>query len=1241
MKKSWIGLFCMILCIALITGGMGRNAFADYSRGGIEWSLWGDRLTVYGTGEMKTLLADTEWAWDSEKNAFTEAVIEDGITSIGDYALFDCYFMESVQIPESVTSIGNYAFYNCKSLKEITIPNSVTSIGNYAFYGCESLKSIAIPAGTSIGECAFDACGNIEIITTSENAPMTALGEGHSWGNLTWTLDEEGTLIIFGSGEMENWNDEYDDMTSDVWSFRPYRDKIKKAEVCEGVTSIGKYAFSNCDFLKSITIADSVTNIGDYAFSDCDSLKSITIPDSVASIGVNPFYSCKELTSINISEQNPYLEVIDGVLFSKQDKRLICHPIALSTGSYTVPEGTKVISTAAFDYTNIKTITIPGSVEIIESIPKSKPDLIISAENPYLKEIDGILIGQQDNRLITASPELSGDYTIPEGIEIIGNNAFYYCNSLKNITIPDSVNSIGEAAFSCCFSLESVTIPDGVTEIGNEAFSWCEALKSVSIPDSVTSIGYCTFAICTSLQSINFSDGITSIGNQAFVGCESLQSISIPDSVANIEYGAFGACTSLQSISIPDSVISMGDAVFGECESLQSISIPLIVAKRFDQVVGYETLPSLTSIICRIPDGVTRIEDEALWNSCITSVTIPDGVIAIGKRAFSDCRDLTSVTIPDSVIAMGDSVFEGCNDSLVVNVFRGSAAERYCEENGINHIGNQVSSVNTKGGRLSNGVYWRMDNDSDGTITIFGNGKLGNWYDLWSQSSIIKSLVIEEGITGIEYFGASGFPALTSITIPNSVTTINGNPFSACPDLYAVNISADHPTLEIVDGGLYSKQDQKLIACLSDTESFAIREGTKIIGPSAFRNCETLTSIVILDSVTIIGGGAFEHCASLKSVTIPEGVCNIRDYMFNDCYALSSVTIPDSVINIGFGAFQHCSSLKEITVPASVHIINESVFGFIGTIYSSTTVNVIPESYAEQFCQRTGIPYMSFAYVPLDKAGLSVSAKDGEASVSAGKSLQMIVAFDNPDLINKKNKNDEVIWSAGNAETGETVPAATIDAKGELKIDKSLEETVRLLVTGESASYGTKATAVITAIPVVKGIIADPAELFLYVGTEEPQTVKVFLEPASVPPVGLTWTPAKKDIVEITEVGDGAVSIKPLKAGKTDITVKEPGGKSTKVKVNVVDPVESVKLAVKGKAKADCKVNIAATLAPKTAGNKAVEYSLDVGEDIATINNKGQLSISKNVPSGTKITVTCTALGAPVPVKASVVVEVP
>ena len=273
-------------------------------------------------------------------------------------------------------------------------------------------------------------------------------------------------------------------------------------------------------------------------------------------------------------------------------------------------------------------------------------------------------------------------------------------------------------------------------------------------------------------------------------------------------------------------------------------------------------------------------------------------------------------------------------------------------------------------------------------------------------------------------------------------------------------------------------------------------------------------------------------------------------------------------------------------------------------------------------------------------ATFTVKSKDGTERITAGKPLQMEAVFDDQENISKKLKNDTVNWTVVNAATGAEDPAAAISAQGQLKVDRNLGAPVELEVKGTSAVYGTEAACRITAMPVVTGVSIEPAELFFYAGTDEPQTVKAALVPDTVPPAGITWTPAKEGTVEITPLEDGTVSVRPLGAGKTTITVAEPSGRTAKLNVSVVPPVETVELTVKGSAKPGGTVTVSAALSPNDAGNKAVEWSLDVGEDIAAITDRGQVKISRVAASGTKITVTCRALGAPEPVTATVEIVV-
>lgn len=274
------------------------------------------------------------------------------------------------------------------------------------------------------------------------------------------------------------------------------------------------------------------------------------------------------------------------------------------------------------------------------------------------------------------------------------------------------------------------------------------------------------------------------------------------------------------------------------------------------------------------------------------------------------------------------------------------------------------------------------------------------------------------------------------------------------------------------------------------------------------------------------------------------------------------------------------------------------------------------------------------------RATFTISGKNGAFDVTAGKALQMEAVFDQSDVINKKEKNDAVNWTVRNAETGKEEPLAAISEKGQLKVDKGLAAPVDLEVSAASAAYGTEAKCVIHAYPVVTGVTVSPAELFFYTGTDKPQTIEAALEPDTMPKAGITWSPAKEGIVEITPVEDGKVSVRPLAAGKTTIQVTEPTGKKAKLNVSVTAPVETVELTVKGVARPGGTVSVSAALAPKEAGNKNVEWSLDVGEDIASINEKGQVKIAGETASGTIITVTCKALGAPEPVVAAVKLEV-
>ena len=427
------------------------------------------------------------------------------------------------------------------------------------------------------------------------------------------------------------------------------------------VTSIGKWAFSDCRSLTSVTIPNSVTSIGYKAFFNCSRLTSVTIPDSVTSIGEWAFRYCSSLTSVTIPDS---VTSIGDLAFNGCTAELTVNcnipGYAFENSNFTkVTIGNSVTSIGKYAFykcSSLKSVTIPDSVTSIGKYAFSgcTGELTVNCNIPNVSyPEDGAFYNANFTKV-----------TIGNSVTSIGNYAFYECNNLTSVTIPDSVTSIGYKAFFNCSSLTSVTIPDSVTSIENFAFSGCSSLTSVTIPDSVTEIGRWAFENCSSLTSVTIPDSVTSIGVFAFSGCSSLTAFygkfASEDNRCWIVNGTLNSFipAGLTEYTIPDSVTSIGEYAFSDCRSLTSVTIPNSVTSIGDS--AFRNCSSLTSIT--IPDSVTSIGYKAFYDcSSLTSVTIPDSVTKIGSYAFCNCSRLTSVTIGNSVTSIGEQAFENCS----------------------------------------------------------------------------------------------------------------------------------------------------------------------------------------------------------------------------------------------------------------------------------------------------------------------------------------------------------------------------------------------------------------------------------------------------------------------------------------------------------------------------------------------------------------------------------------------------
>ena len=329
-----------------------EKGYTYWNEGNLTWKLDADgTLTISGTGAMKNYDYNDNPSPVYNNSNVKKVVIEDGVTSIGNSAFNECISLTSITIPDSVTSIGSYAFYNCKNLTTISLScksslkksdfgdkadlvsytnqhlltktaakaATCSESGNKEYWTCEHCGKYFLSDDTNPetakaveqSETILPALKHKNAITRGAVEPNgtkpgysgdrycpdcnTVLEKGYTYwieDNLTWKLYEDGTLNISGTGAMKNYS--YSNNKSPACSNL----SVTSIVIEEGVTSIGDYAFENCDNLTSITIPGNVESIGEDAFYNCDNLTDVTLQDGVKSIGRSAFIWCNNLTNI-------------------------------------------------------------------------------------------------------------------------------------------------------------------------------------------------------------------------------------------------------------------------------------------------------------------------------------------------------------------------------------------------------------------------------------------------------------------------------------------------------------------------------------------------------------------------------------------------------------------------------------------------------------------------------------------------------------------------------------------------------------------------------------------------------------------------------------------------------------------------------------------------------------------------------------------------------------------------------
>jgi uncharacterized repeat protein (TIGR02543 family) len=408
-----------------------------------------------------------------------------------------------------------------------------------------------------------------------------------------------------------------------------------------------------------------------------------------------------------------------------------------------------------------------------------------------------------------------------------------------------------------------------------------------------------------------------------------------------------------------------------------------------------------------IAQGVTAI-GEAAFRSCsgLTAVTIPEGVTAIGVKAFSDCSGLTAVTIPASVTAIDDYVFIFCRGLTAINVDTDNTA--YASENGVVFNKSKTALICHPAGKsgsytipagvtaIGEAAFFYCSGLTAVTIPegVTAIGEAAFYY-----CSGLTAVTIPEGVTAIGVKAFSDCSGLTAVTIPASVTAIGNHAFWNCCGLTAINVNADNTAYASENGILFNKSQTTLIQCpASKSGSATIPASLTAIDDNVFISCSGLTAINVDAANTAYAsenGVVFNknktalicHPAGKSgSYTIPAGVTAIGNCAFWNCYGLTAVIIPASVTAIGESAFSYCSGLTAVTIPASVAAIEYQTFWDCCSLTAVTipvSVTAIGES-AFGYC--SGLTAVT---IPASVAAIGYYAFEGCSGLTAVTNLSL------------------------------------------------------------------------------------------------------------------------------------------------------------------------------------------------------------------------------------------------------------
>ena len=912
-------------------------------------------------------------------SALVSVAFPDRLVSLADSVLNGCKYLTSVTFGTGLKTIGKSAFSSCTSLQSIVIPEGVTELGDSAFSGCSKLASVVLPStlekfGQYNGETltSFSAFGNCDLLGSvtfsGENENFSTkdgvlyLKKGNKETDLFFcpvSNEGQGGVIVIPSSVTKIWDKAFNN-TVGVKEIRFENDKIAD----DATLSIGKNVFSG-SHVETLILPEGMRTIERSAIYSAKYLQSVTIPSTVTLIKSTAFQYDVALREVIFREGGTEPLEIQDAKYSDTATSFSPYNSAFngctSLESISFPERTVKIGAYVFqNITGLKSVHIPSTVKTIAGYAFAgctSLESVTFAANCALTEIP-----------LYAFNKCSSLKTIdlPKGISEIGCNAFSN-SGLTSITIPKNVKRLGGISyfgssssvsgytFASCYDLASVTFEEGSVLESIESYAFNEdqnltaielpaslknlgdslfaktGIKEIVVPANVETLTGTTFFQAYSLSSVTFAEGtkLSSIGGRAFA-YTALTSFAFPETTADkltLGSSLFANCTALKEVHLSSKVASV-DGVFTDCYSIEKVTVadgnenlsvaegePIIYNK--DRTAVCYVYGDLSETLT-IAEGTTEIYDYAFANrQGIKTLILPSSLITIGSYAFRNCYDLETVTFTDgakSLTKFGNYAFQNCS----------SLTKIVLPEN-LTEIGQSA-----------------FDGCASLSLVTMGNAVKTIGRSAFRKTTSLKNIEFSSALTTIDT-GAFEGSGLTSVTIPASVTTLNGKAFADCVGLTSVTFEEGANKTLTVNANVFNG---------SSVTELAIPNRVKELKSQAFMGMASLTKVTFGDKVAANLSGkliknAFKNCTSLESIEIPEGITEIQENAFQGCSKLSSVKLPSTLKTLGTSTtsassvwtgcvFDQCVSLTSIDLPDSLTYIG--TYTFRGTGLTSVTL---------------------------------------------------------------------------------------------------------------------------------------------------------------------------------------------------------------------------------------------------------------------------------------------------------------